>query len=110
MKKTKAMLLKEFNNLQKEYDELKAEYDKKLSEDDDVDKNLYKEYTKKANKLTERIDYLNSAVVYLQDEENIKAEERREINKERQLVKEKSKKLNEIELQENNNETTKTNK
>ncbi len=103
-------LKKELDNLQKEYDELKAEYDKKLSADDDVDKNLYKEYTKKANKLIERIDYLNSAVVYLQDEENIKAEERREINKERQLVKEKSKKLNEIELQENNNETTKTNK
>ncbi len=85
----------ELEKLQKEYDELKNEYEKQIAETDDVDKNIYKVYTKKANKLMDRIEYLSSAVVYLEDEENVHAEERREIAKEVQLAKENSKKLNE---------------
>lgn len=97
-------LKSELETLQKEYDALKSEYEKQTENDEIVNKELYAEFTKKANKLIDRIDYLNSAVVYLEDEANIKMAERKEISKKKQEAKEKFKQLNQIESEENKNQ------
>ena len=93
----------ELENLQKEYNNLKSDYEKQTENDEVVNKDLYAEFTKKANKLIDRIDYLNSAVVYLEDETNIKMSERKEITKRKQDAKEKFKQLNQVEDEENKN-------
>lgn len=75
--------------LQAEYDQIKAEYEAKTNNDESVDAKLYSEYTKKLNKIKERIEYLNSAVAYLQNNQIIRSSEKSEIkNKKKQVEKE----------------------
>ncbi len=76
-------------SLQEEYDNIKAEYDSKSTGDEVVDGKLYSEYTKKLNKINDRIEYLKSAATYLQNDQNIKSSERLEIkSKKKQVEKE----------------------
>lgn len=75
--------------LQSEYDNLKAEYDSKATGEEAVDAKLYSEYTKKLNKISERMEYLQSAVTYLSSTSNIKSSEKFEIkSKKKQVEKE----------------------
>lgn len=76
-----AKLNSELEKLNKEYETLKNEYEEKTKEDSETNKTLYAEYTKKTNKVLDRIDYVSSAIAYLKDEGNIKEDERREIRR-----------------------------
>lgn len=76
-------------SLQAEYDSIKAEYDSKSTGDEAIDGKLYSEYAKKLNKVKDRMEYLQSAVTYLQSNQNIKSSERSEIkSKKKQVEKE----------------------
>lgn len=89
-----AKLDAEIKDLQKQYDELKSEYEEKTKDNDIIDQNMYANYTKKANKLIEKIDYLKSAVTYLNDPVNIKTMEKKEINKSKKELEQKNLELN----------------
>lgn len=79
----------QLTSLQEEYDSIKAEYDSKSTGDEAVDGKLYSEYAKKLNKVKDRMEYLQSAVTYLQSNQNIKSSERSEIkSKKKQVEKE----------------------
>ncbi len=84
----------EIDDLQKQYDELKAEYEEKTKDNDTVDQKMYASYTKKANSLIERIDYLKSAVTYLNDPVNTRTMEKKEINKSKKELEQKNLELN----------------
>ncbi len=76
-------------SLQEEYDSIKAEYDSKSTGDETTDGKLYSEYTKELNKVNDKIEYLQSAVTYLQSNQNIRSSERSEIkSKKKQVEKE----------------------
>ena len=55
---------------------------------------MYTNYTKKANALIEKIEYINSAIVYLNDQTNVKISEQREIKRKKKELIEKNIKLN----------------
>ena len=71
------------NELKKQRDNIIKEYDEKSSNEDNVTlkENIYKTYTKKINKLTKDIDYIESALVFNKDDSNIKTMENIEIKK-----------------------------
>ncbi|MGN0798060.1 MAG: hypothetical protein ACI4L7_00580 [Christensenellales bacterium] len=82
-------LNEQLSTLQAEYDQLQSEYETKCGNDENVDAKLYSEYTKKLNKIKERIEYLNSAVAYLKNNQVIRYSEKTEIkNKKKQVEKE----------------------
>ncbi len=89
-----AKLNSEINELQQQYDTLKHEYEEKTKDADVVDQKLFASYTKKANKLIQEIDYLKSAITYLNDSANVNAMEKREIKKSQQELEKKNMELN----------------
>lgn len=72
----------ELTKVKHEYDDLKSQYEKNVDELDEVEiRPVYKTYAKSANKLLERIEYLNSAIAFLNDPVNIKQAEHRELRR-----------------------------
>lgn len=93
--------LQEYNS---QYEALKNEYDEKTKDQEVVDQKLYADYTKKANVLLEKIEYINSAIAYLNDVSNIRLRENKEINKKRKELQEKNEHLNSNEVVEQQEE------
>lgn len=69
--------------LENKRDEVKKEYEEKSSSEDNISlkEKIYKTYTKKINKLTKDIDYIESALAFSKDASNIKTMENIEIKK-----------------------------
>ena len=74
---------KELEELTQNKTKLQEQYEKESSVEENLTQKekLYAKYTKEINKLNKKIDYLNSAISYSKDQNNIKAEETREIKK-----------------------------
>ncbi len=76
-----ADLTKRRDSLQDKLDNLTSEYKEATKGDELVDEAKYKEYIKKANKIREEKEYLDSAIAYLQSEGNARMAERKEMRK-----------------------------
>ena len=98
LKEQKAENLEKLNSeieeLQQQYNKLKQEYEEKTKNDEIVDQKLFASYTKKVNELLAKIDYLKSAITYLNDPINTKTMERREISKSKKELEKKNIELN----------------
>ncbi|MBQ3047523.1 MAG: hypothetical protein IJD48_00720 [Clostridia bacterium] len=100
MRETKSQNIKaELDALKDKRNSLQEEYEKKYEEEKDSTEreNLYKNHTKKINKLTKEIDYLESALVYVNDNVNIKNMENLEIKKRQKQINDEFEKLNKLE-------------
>ncbi len=89
-----AKLKSEIEELEAQYNTLKQEYEEKTKDKDTIDQKIYANYTKKANKLISEIDYLKSAVAYLNDPLNVKSMEKREIKRSQKELDKKNLELN----------------
>ncbi len=106
-----ANLKKELSDVKGEYDGLRDKYEKDTADKDEVEsRGIYKEYAFSANTLLSRIDYLNSAIAYLNDPYNIRQTLNREVAKRnRQSKIEYERKMQEEYQKINNKEEVKNN-
>ncbi len=75
-------LNEDLSNVKNEYQTLRDKYEKDTADKDEVEsRNIYRTYAISANILLSKIEYLNSAIAYLNDPFNIKQTEKREITK-----------------------------
>ncbi len=90
-------------------DKLQAKYEEESGKESNLTKKekLYSTHIKEINKINKEIDYLNSAISYSKEPENIKAEEIREIKKRKKQVVEEFNKLKQEEVK--NDDDNKTN-
>jgi len=81
-KKDLSVLNEDLSKVKKEYEELREKYEQDTADKDEVEsRGFYKVYAISANKLLEKIEYLNSSIAYLNDPFNIRQTERRETKK-----------------------------